>query len=119
MSKNLEIKQGDLWLVEFPFEDSLQTTNRPVIVLDVDELKVLSVKVTKHAPRTEDPFDCPIVQWQECGLKFESTARISKVLNLDKECFIFKLGTIMQTDMETIIELYIKYIESQSVTSEA
>lgn len=51
------IQEGEVWFVEFPLEENPDVTiNRPVVVLDVDELKVLSVKITKHTPRKEDPM---------------------------------------------------------------
>ena len=50
--------EGEVWFVEFPLEENQnQTINRPVVVLDEDSLGVLSVKITKHAIRKEDPYD--------------------------------------------------------------
>ena len=78
--------------MEFPLEeDKTQTINRPVIVLDEDTLGVLSVKITKQMPRRADPYDVPILHWQEANLKLVSTARISKVFLLPKDSFIFKI----------------------------
>jgi len=42
------INPGEVWFVNFPLEeDSATFLSRPVVVLDVDTLEVLSVKVTK------------------------------------------------------------------------
>jgi hypothetical protein len=83
----------EVWFVEFPLEeDNSQTINRPVIVLDENTLGVLSVKITKHAPRQEDPYDVPILYWQEANLRLSSTARVSKVILLAPDSFIFKIG---------------------------
>lgn len=72
--------KGEVWFVEFPLEeDKTKTINRPVIVLDENTLGVLSVKITKHSPRQEDPYDTPILYWQEANLRLASTARVSKV----------------------------------------
>ena len=58
--------KGEVWFVEFPLEeDNSQTINRPVVVLDENTLGVLSVKITKHLPRKEDPYDTPIIYWEE------------------------------------------------------
>ncbi|MCR4442762.1 MAG: hypothetical protein QHH10_10575 [Peptococcaceae bacterium] len=46
---------------------------RPVIVLNVEPLEVLSVKVTKTEPRDNDEYDIPIVYRQEANLRFKST----------------------------------------------
>lgn len=72
--------KGEVWFVEFPLEeDNERTINRPVIVLDENVLGVLSVKITKHSPRREDPYDTPILYWKEANLRLSSTARVSKV----------------------------------------
>ena len=111
----LDIKEGEVWFVKFPLEENPNSTiNRPIIVLDVDRMQVLSVKITKHKPRKKDLFDYPIIQWKKSGLKFKSTARIGKVLTLNRDCFIFKIGTLIQSDMNKITELYINYISTQS-----
>ena len=56
------MKKGEVWFVEFPLEeDASKILNRPVIVLDENILGVLSVKITKHKVRQEDPYDIPIL----------------------------------------------------------
>lgn len=44
----MNILEGDVWLVNFPLEeDPTQFLPRPVVVINVETLEVLSVKVTK------------------------------------------------------------------------
>ena len=108
----MNIKVGDVWLVNFPLEEDPSVTfKRPVVVLDTEVLKVLSVKVTKHKPRTNDDFDVPIVYWQEAKLRFQSTARVAKLMNLDKSMFIHKIGELHQDDFNNIVEKFKKFIE--------
>jgi mRNA-degrading endonuclease toxin of MazEF toxin-antitoxin module len=103
--------RGEVWFVEFPLEeDNSQTINRPVIVLDENILGVLSVKITKHAPRKEDPYDVPILYWQEANLRLSSTARVSKVILLSSDSFIFKIGELRQDDLDRIELMYQKYL---------
>ena len=65
------MRKGEVWFVEFPLEeDASRIINRPVIVLDENVLGVLSVKITKHKVRKEDPYDIPIIYWSEAGLRF-------------------------------------------------
>lgn len=60
------MNKGEVWFVEFPLEeDESKSINRPVIVLDENILGVLSVKITKHKARKEDPYDIPIIYWEE------------------------------------------------------
>ena len=104
--------EGEVWFVEFPLEeDATRTINRPVVVLDEDTLGVLSVKITKHAVRNEDPYDTPIIYWQEANLRLASTARVSKVMNLQPEDFIFKIGVLHPDDLDRIEELYIHFMD--------
>ena len=71
------MRKGEVWFVEFPLEeDASRIINRPVIVLDENVLGVLSVKITKHKVRKEDPYDIPIIYWSEAGLRLASTAYI-------------------------------------------
>ena len=73
--------KGEVWFVEFPLEeDNSQTLNRPVVVLDENTLGVLSVKITKHAARKEDPYDVPILYWHEANLRLSSIKNLSRNL---------------------------------------
>ena len=108
--------RGEVWFVEFPLEeDNSQTINRPVVVLDENTLGVLSVKITKHSPRKEDPYDTPIIYWQEANLRLASTARVSKVFLLSQDSFIFKIGDLHQDDLDRVEGMYQKYLEENNL----
>ena len=103
-----------MWFVEFPLEeDKTQIINRPVVVLDENILGVLSVKITKHQPRATDPYDIPILYWEEAGLRLASTARVSKVMLLSKDSFIFQIGNLCEEDIERIEASYKDFIENR------
>lgn len=104
--------EGEVWFVGFPLEeDNSQIINRPVVVLDEDKLGVLSVKITKHTVRKSDPYDTPIIYWEKANLRLASTARVSKVMNLRPDDFIFKIGNLHPDDLEKIEELYILFMD--------
>lgn len=104
--------KGEVWFVEFPLEENNEKTiNRPVIVLDENVLGVLSVKITKHSPRREDPYDTPILYWQEANLRLSSTARVSKVTLLSQDSFIFKIGNLHEDDLLRIENMYQKFLK--------
>lgn len=106
----MNLNVGEVWFVEFPYEeDPTIIKNRPVIVIDQQTLGVLSVKVTKHAVRDDDPYDTPILHWQEANLRLASTARISKVMLLSSDAFIFKIGNLHPDDLAKIQEEYIRF----------
>ena len=98
------MNKGEVWFVEFPLEeDESKSINRPVIVLDENILGVLSVKITKHKARKEDPYDIPIIYWEE--------ARVSKVTLLTKDSFIFKIGNLHPDDLSRIEDMYRKFLK--------
>ena len=102
-------------VVDFPLEeDSTRFLPRPVIVLNVETLEVLSVKVTKTDPRTEDNYDTPIVFWQKANLRFKSTARVSKTTNINKSQFKRKIGSLHPDDLIIIQNLFRAFIQSKS-----
>ena len=105
------MNKGEVWFVEFPLEeDPSRILNRPVVVLDENLLGVLSVKITKHQVRKEDPYDTPIIYWEEARLRLASTARVSKVTLLTKDSFIFKIGDLHKDDLIRIEERYRKFL---------
>lgn len=109
--------KGEVWFVGFPYEeDNSKIANRPVIVLDedMDKLYVLSVKVTKHKVRSNDPFDTPILYWEQAGLRVSSTARVSKVMNLQADDFIFKIGDLHPDDLKEIERQYIEFMKNKA-----
>lgn len=106
------MNKGEVWFVEFPLEeDPSRILNRPVIVLDENLLGVLSVKITKHKVRKEDPYDTPIIYWQEASLRLASTARVSKVTLLAKDSFIFKIGDLHPDDLDTVEKMYKQFLK--------
>ena len=107
------MQKGEVWFVEFPLEeDNSKTLNRPVVVLDDNTLGVLSVKITKHKVRQNDPYDVPIIYWEDANLRLASTARISKVILLPKDSFIFKIGSLHREDLLRIESMYEKYLSN-------
>ena len=100
----------DVWYANYPYEENPNIIKpRPVVVLNIEPLEVLSIKVTHHDVRESDPFDIPIIKWKEAGLTVASVARISKAIYLDKNSFTSIIGQLHPDDIERI---YYKYIES-------
>lgn len=114
-----EINQWDIWIADFPFEeDATQIIARPVIVLSVEPLWILSVKVTTTSPRTNDIYDIPIVKWKESGLNEPSTARIAKTIGLQRFAFIKQLGVLHPDDRMNIVNTLYNFIKHKhSLTS--
>lgn len=119
-SNNIIVQQWDIWLANFPYDDDPeQVKPRPVIVLSVDPLFILSVKVTKHSPRINDTFDVPITKWRESGLKYPSTARIAKSINISYENLNCKLGILHNDERVKIITAYFNYVSQRQADERA
>jgi hypothetical protein len=113
------IRYGEVWFAKFPYEENKNIKkSRPVIVLDVQTLEVLSVKVTKTEPRENDEYDTPILYWEDAKLRFKSTARISKTMYLSKNEFSRKLGDLHSVDLNNIQLLFMQYIQNQNAEQE-
>lgn len=105
----------EIWFAEFPYEeDATIIKNRPVIILNVEPLEVLSVKVTSHDVRNKDKYDIPIQFWKEAGLNKPSIARISKTLFLDRQSFVHKIGTLLDDDKVSIFTKYAEYLKENN-----
>lgn len=99
----MAINQWDVWFAEFPYEDTSEVKERPVIVISVEPLEVLSIKVTSHAPRANDKYDIALSKWQEAGLKKPSTARVSQMSYLDPSKFKKLIGVLAMDDRIAIM----------------
>lgn len=112
----MEINQREIWFVKFPLEeDSSKILQRPVVVISVsdDKMKILSVKVTKHEARDWDDYDTTIKEWIAAGLRFPSTARVSKIRVLPRRNFLFKIGDIHPDDWDMLTDKIQDFRESQ------
>ena len=57
---------GEIWYAKFPLEeDSSRYIERPVIIADVSLPYLVIIKITKHDPRQNDPYDVPIIRYRE------------------------------------------------------
>ena len=109
------MKIWEVWFADFPFEeDQTIVKKRPVIILNIEPLEVLSVKVTSKQMRVEDKYDTPIVHWQYAGLKKPSVARISKTMFLDKGKFKLKIGTLHDEDKVSILTKYTQFLKENT-----
>lgn len=95
---------GDIYFAHFPLEeDNSKILDRPIIIVVSEDPELVVIKITKTAPRTNDPYDVPINHYKESGLKFPSTARVSKVITIDRSQLLFKIGKLHINDLKIII----------------
>lgn len=81
---------GEVWKLEFAFEDDpTLSKRRPVVVAVVEERagRAVVVKVAGHGPRKEFSGEMRLADWQGAGLSKPSTVRCSKSLSVGLEAF--------------------------------
>lgn len=82
--------QGDVWRIDFVYEDDPSLSKkRPVVVAIIEEgqSSAIVVKITGHGPRPEFPGEVRIGDWADAGLSKPSTVRCSKSLVIDLAVF--------------------------------
>ena len=92
----------DIWIAKVNFAEIKGYKVRPVLVIDSNNIFVLSLKITGHAPREEDPLDYKIVHWKESGLEKPSTLRIGQKLQVPESNFYKKIGHLHSEDIKNV-----------------
>lgn len=93
------MNRWDVYWADMPFEeDSTQKKRRPVIIAKDSIVYVLTLRVTSHDARQNDPYDYPLQFWQHAGLSKESVVRIRKLAQLKPEDIHEKIGQIHSSD---------------------
>lgn len=87
------MKKGDVVLVPFPFTDLSSKKRRPALVLLASEYDVVLAFITTKL-FYEEESSIKIKSSDSNGLKKQSLIRLDKLVTLDKELIIGKLGEI-------------------------
>jgi hypothetical protein len=93
-------KAWEIWLATVMFDDSPQVKNRPVLIVPTDGQRFICLKLTKTPPR--DFYEIRVVNWKDAGLAEETTIRTGKILQLQPDSFIRKLGDLHAEDVVNI-----------------
>lgn len=92
---------GDIMLVGFPHSDLQGFSKRPAFVLyDAGDQDVLVARITTQEYTTET--DYTVIDWKKSGLLAESFVRLAKQATIEKKYVIRKLGTLAETESETV-----------------
>ena len=85
------MKKGDIVLVPFPFTDLTGAKNRPALILAVFEGVIIVSFITSQLKWHEE-FDVLIIPDDSNSLKRVSILRLNKIVTLDKDLVLGKLG---------------------------
>lgn len=95
----------DIWIAKVDFAEVKGYKVRPVLVIDANNVFILSVKITSHSPRKEDPLYYEIVHWKESGLQKQSTLRIGQKLQIPESNFYKKIGHLHSDDIKNVDDM--------------
>ena len=95
------MRKGDIVLIPFPFTDLTGSKDRPALILAVFE-KIIIVSFITSQVRYQQEYDILLEPDEYNRLQKLSILRLNKLVSLDKELVIGKLGNISATDFQKI-----------------
>lgn len=99
---------GDVLLVDYPYDNSIQSKLRPAIVVNDNQILVLCMYVTSK--NKDHHYSIEILDWKQAGLESPSWARIDRVAPIEEYQVFERLGVLSDRDFEKIFTLYKKYV---------
>ncbi|MBM3435639.1 MAG: type II toxin-antitoxin system PemK/MazF family toxin [Bacteroidetes bacterium] len=87
------MEKGDIILIEFPFTDFTGNKKRPALVLVTGERDITIAFISTQL-NWKEGTDIVLKPSKYNGLKKESLIRLSKLVTLDKELALGRLGRI-------------------------
>ena len=100
-------RPGDVVLVPFPFADLTTSKRRPTLILATVTPKTLPVilivaMITSQLNSEIIDADVVIEHWEESGLIYPSKIRLAKLVSIEKDLVVHKLGALREKDWKVI-----------------
>ncbi|HIZ90419.1 MAG TPA: type II toxin-antitoxin system PemK/MazF family toxin [Candidatus Mucispirillum faecigallinarum] len=100
------MQKWDIWLANVRFEDNPEESKlRPVLVIDKQNMFILSFKMTSHTPRQNFYGEYSIKYYKEAGLVKPTVIRLSKKLLLLENEFIHQIGRLHPYDINEVYKI--------------
>ncbi len=100
---------GEVWWTQFPFEEIEESKRRPAIVIDDEQIAILSLMVTSK--NKDNPYCIEIKGWKEAGLSVPSWARIDRIIKMDEWRMERKIGDLLEEDLSKILQLVVEFMK--------
>ncbi len=101
------MQKGDIILIRFPFTDFSGSKNRPALALVNTETDITVAFISTQFKWKEET-DILIKPDDENGLKKESLIRLSKIVTIDKEFALGRLGKIDDKTLKLVNQNLVK-----------
>lgn len=97
------MQKWEIWLANVRFEDNPEESKlRPVLIIDKQNMFILSFKMTSHEPRQKYFGEYAIRFFKEAGLRKPTVIRLSKKLALLENEFKHKIGRLHPFDINEV-----------------
>jgi mRNA interferase MazF len=91
---------GDIVLISFPTTTMQDSRKRPALVLIDSDDDLIMARITSQFQNSD--YDQRIIEWKAAGLLLPSWVRLHKIATLNKSLVQSKLGSLSQSDFNTI-----------------
>ncbi|HSB67798.1 MAG TPA: type II toxin-antitoxin system PemK/MazF family toxin [Candidatus Methylomirabilis sp.] len=109
MPSTITFRRGQVIVVNVPYTDRSGVKPRPALVVSAEvfhaklpDVIVCPISSQPRFFRRPGPGDCPLHDWRSIGLRHPSTARISKILAVDKHIVKRPLGALSTADLAKV-----------------
>lgn len=106
-------KKWDIVLIPFPYTDLSSTKKRPAVVISSEGynrgLDIMLLFLTSNLTVERKEGDYKLALWKEAGLPKPSMTRM-KIMTLDKDFILKKIGAIQEGDAIRINESLIDFL---------
>lgn len=92
------IKKWDIWMARVKFEDSDESKERPVLIMNNTAYMLFGFKMT-GTDRGDHFPEHRIKQWEKAGLTKETSVRLDKALRLDPSTLTSYVGRLEIEDI--------------------
>ena len=94
--KNGTMNRYEIWYAKYRYQDCDNIEIRPVLIWD-DRVFVIAFKMT-GTDRGDNKEEFRIEYWKEAGLEKPTTIRIGRMLKMQHEDFVRKIGELDPRD---------------------
>jgi mRNA interferase MazF len=105
--------RGRVIVVEVAFSDMSGTKRRPALIVsseafhgDLPDVIVCPISSMPRYFERPGPGDLPLQHWKRAGLRYPSTARVSKVVSLSKKTIVRGLGRVAPQDLQRVEDTF-------------
>ncbi len=109
MPSTITCRRGQIVVISVSFSDEAGAKLRPAVVVSPEPFHrrlrdVIVCPVTSQPRHFEKPGpgDRPLAKWRAAGLRYPSTARVSKIVTVEKSLIRRPLGKLASEDLRGI-----------------